>query len=229
MVHVSWAILIACGKSEQIAGGAELAFLSIGDSPMLAYSLMAFERCADIDGVIVVANKEKLDVVANTVRLFGCSKVQKIVGGTTQRQSSLANGLKALDPSVTLIVVHDVSRPCVSHVLIEDTVKAAKRYGSGVAAARVVDPIKEVEKGQKVTKDLDQSKLWATQTPQTFKRDVLEKALAAAAKRKRAPDDEAGAVFALQKDVHLVPSSSSNIRVQSMDDILLAASLLRVH
>lgn len=229
MVHVSWAILIACGKSEQIAAGADLAFLTIGDSPVLAYSLTAFERCQDIDGVVVVASKEKLEIVANMVRLFGCSKVRKIVAGTTQRQSSLANGLKVLEPEVTVVTVHDVSRPCVSHELIEDTVKAAKRYGSGVAAAKVSDPIKEVEKGQKVTKDLDQSKLWATQTPQTFKRDVLEKALAGVAKRKRAPDDEAGAVFALKKDVHLVPSNSSNIKVQSMDDLLLAAALLRVH
>ena len=84
-------------------------------------------------------------------------------------------------------------------------------------------------KGLKVTKDLDQSKLWATQTPQSYKRDVLEKALAGAAKRKSQPDDEAGAVFALKKDVHLVPSDSSNIKVQTMDDILLAAALLRVH
>lgn len=80
-----------------------------------------------------------------------------------------------------------------------------------------------------MTKDLDRSKLWATQTPQTFKRDLLEKALAAASKQKRSPDDEAGAVFALKKEVHLVPSDSSNIKVQSMDDILLAAALLRVH
>ena len=128
-----------------------------------------------------------------------------------------------------MVTVHEVSRPCVSHQLISDVVKAAKRYGSGIAAAKVADPIKEVEKGQKVTKDLDRSKLWATQTPQAFKREVLEKALAAAAKRKRAPDDEAGAVFAAKKEVHLVPSNSSNIKVQTMDDLLLASSLLRVH
>lgn len=131
MVHVSWAILIACGKGEQVAGGADLGFLSIGDSPMMAYSLTAFERCPDIDGVVIVANKEKLDVVVNTVRLFGCSKVRRVVAGTTQRQSSLANGLKALDPAVTIVSVHDVSRPCVPFELIGETVKAAKRYGSG--------------------------------------------------------------------------------------------------
>jgi 2-C-methyl-D-erythritol 4-phosphate cytidylyltransferase len=229
MVHVTWGILIAAGKGEQINKEADIAFLSIGDSPVLAYSLTAYERCPDVDGMVVVASRDKLEIVANMVRLFGCSKVKKIVPGAVQRMSSVASGLRALEDDVTLVSVHDVSRPCVAPQLITDTIKAAKRYGSGVAAARMADAVKEAATGQKVTKDLDRSKLWMAQTPQTFRRELLEKATASTAKRKKTPDDEAEAVRMTSKDVHLVPSDSSNLKIQTMDDVLLASALLRVH
>jgi 2-C-methyl-D-erythritol 4-phosphate cytidylyltransferase len=228
MVHVTWGLIIACGKSEELAGGADIPFLTPGDSPLLSYSLVAYERCSEIDGVVVVANRDKLEMVANMVRLYGCDKVRKIVTGTSQRYGSLLNGLKILDEAVTIVSVHEASRPCVTADLVGETVKAAKRYGSGVAAVRVEDSALQVEKGQKASKALDFSKLWLAQTPQTFRRDLLEKAWENAQKRKLRPRDDAEAFLAKEKEVHVVPSTSNNMKVRSADDLVVAAALLRV-
>ena len=209
-------------------GGADIAFLSPGDSPLFSYSLDAFEKCPEIDGIVLVVNKEKVETVANMVRLFGCSKLKKIVGGTAQRTSSLLAALKVLDVDVSIVSIHDVSRPCVTAELISETVKAAKRYGSGVAAVKVEDAIKEVEKGQKVSRTMERGKLWASQTPQTFKRETLEKALESSIVKKKQHDDDAQMLSVIKKEVHLVPSSSRNMKVRNVDDLVLASALLRV-
>lgn len=195
---------------------------------MLSHVLNAYEDCPDIDGISIVVPKDKLEVVANMVRLYGCSKVRRVVAGGVQRAKSIQNGLKSLDEDVTMVSIHDVSRPCVSSSLISETVKAAKRYGTGISAVRIEDGILEAEKGQKATKSLDRSKMWSTQTPQTYKLEVLQEGLAAAAKKKLTSDDESELVALVTKEMHLVPSTSTNMKVRTANDMVLVSSLLRV-
>lgn len=228
MVHSCWGIIVTCGKSEQISAAADVAFLNLGNNPVLYYTLDAFERCPEIDGVIVVARKEKLETVASLVRLFGCTKVKKVVAGTAQRATTIANAMKALDDDVTMVTVHDASRACIQMDLVLETVKAAKRYGSGVAALKVEEAVLETSKGQKAEKVLDRTKLWKTLTPQTFKRELLQKAVDGLTKKKLPLDDEASAVCNTNTEVHLVQSTSTNIKIQSIDDLVIAASLLKI-
>ena len=129
---------------------------------------------------------------------------------------------------MSLVSIHDVSRPCVSADLVSETVRAAKRYGSGVAAVRVEDAIKEVDKGQKVSKSHDKSKLWQTQTPQTFKRDIIQKGFESAHKNKQILDDDSQALSLMNIDIHLVPSTTTNMKIRTADDLVVVSSLLKV-
>jgi len=225
MVHVTWGVIIACGKDEQLTPESDTAFLSLGSKPVLAYSLLAYEQCEEIDGVVVVARKERLEDVVNMVNLFGYRKVKKVTAGASNRRTTVQNGLRVLEDDVTLVSVHEASRPYVPEQLILDTIKAAKRYGSGVAACRPPDPVKEAGKGHKVSVTLDRSKLWLVQTPQAYKRELLHKAIDEAAKKKLDLDDESVAVELSKKPVHLVPAPSTNIRIQSAEDLALATAL----
>ena len=228
MIHIAWGIIIACGKSEQLTGGADIAFLSSGDSPVLAYSLTAYEHCPEIDGIVLVAPRDKLEQAANLVRLFGCSKVKCVVPGTSHRAGCLQSAFKHLHDGVSVVSIHDASRPCVSSELIGETVKAAKRYGSGVAAVRVEDAIKEVDKGQKAIRTLDRGKLWSIQTPQTFKRDVIEKGLESAGQKKLILDEESESLHLIRKEIHLVPSDTTNVKIRTADDMVVVGALKRV-
>jgi len=228
MVHSCWGIVVTCGKSEQISAATDVAFLNLGNNPVLYYTLDAFERCPEIEGVVVVARKEKLETVASLVRLFGCTKVKKVVAGTSQRVSTIAKAMKALDDDVTMVTIHDASRACIQMDLVLETVKAAKRYGSGVAAVKVEEAVLEASKGQKASKVMDRSKLWKTLTPQTFKRELLQKAVDELIKKKLPLDDEASAVCNMNTEVHLVQSSSSNMKIEGIDDLTIAGSLLKL-
>ncbi|MFO7871876.1 MAG: 2-C-methyl-D-erythritol 4-phosphate cytidylyltransferase [Kiritimatiellia bacterium] len=225
---MNYAVIVAGGRSERMGPDVDKAFLSLGVKPVLAYSVAAFEKCADIDGIVLVVRKDRLDGARGMVRMYGYTKVKSVVAGGTRRQTSVAKGLAELNDEVRIVTVHDGCRPCVTAELISDTLKAAKRYGSGVSAAKVTDTIKYVERGTKVTKTVDRSKLWSAQTPQTFKRDLLVKAFETVKKKKLTVTDEASAVELISKNVHLVPAPWSNIKITTPDDLAVATVLLKL-
>lgn len=224
----SWGIIIASGKGEKFTGDIDTSFLSLGSKPVLTYSLTAFEQCPEVDYLVLVAPKERIESVRVMVQMFGGYKVKKIVAGTTQRQTSVQAGLKALkDEDVATVTIHDASRPCVTSQQIAETVKAAKRYGSGVLATRVVETVKEVDKGISVSAALDSNKLWAAHTPQSFKYDVIVKAIDAAQKKKAVLGDDSEALTLARKEVHLVPSEKPVVKITGPLDINLAEFFLR--
>ena len=219
-------IIVAAGKSERMGPKVDKAFLSLGTKPVLAYPLIAFEKCPDIDGIVLVVRKDRIEAAYSVAHMFGCSKLIRVVAGGAKRQTSVSNGMSCLDDDVNIVSIHDGARPCLSAELISDTIKAAKRYGSGVAAAKITDTVKFVEKGYKVTRTVDRTKLWAVQTPQSFKKDLLRKAMESAAKNKQNFDDEASALEAVDGAIQLVPSSPNNLRINCPDDLDLAAAFL---
>ena len=225
---MNFAVIVAAGKSERMGPSVDKAFLSLGTKPVLAYSIMAFERCPDIDGVILVVRSDRVAAAQAMAQMFGCAKVKKVVAGGPKRQVSVANGLAELNDDVKIVSVHDGARPCVTPELISETIKSAKRYGSGVAAVKITDTVKYVENGVTVTKTVDRSKLWAVQTPQTFKVALLKKAFEAVERRGLNVTDEASAVELVSKDVRLVPAEIPNVKVTTPGDLALAAALLKV-
>lgn len=221
-------IIVAAGRGERMGPDVDKAFLSLGSKPVLVYSLIAFEKCTDIEEVILVVRKERLEPARCAVQMFGCTKVRKIVAGGTHRQTSVLNGLAEISDEADLVAVHDGARPCVTSALITETLRSARQYGSGVAAVKITDTVKEVEKGVIISRTIDRTKLWRVQTPQAFKRELLEKAFAVVRKKKLTVTDEASAVELIHRSVRLVPASSSNIKITTPDDLVLAAALMRL-
>lgn len=225
---MNFGIILAAGKSQRVGPKVDKAFLNLGNKPVLAYSLLAFEKCPDIDGVILVVHRGRIEGARVMAQMFGCSKVAKVVAGGLKRQISVSNGLAQLNDDVDIVAVHDGARPCVTPQLISETIKYAKRYGSGVASLKVTDTVKQVDKGLTITKTIDRSNLWTVQTPQTFKIELLQKAFKAVKKKKITITDEASAVELVCHNVHLVPSELPNVKITTADDLVLAATLLKL-
>lgn len=223
------AIIVAAGKSSRMNGSVDKAFLSLGSKPVLAYSLQAFESCPDVDQIVVVVRKDQVVAAKGVAHMFGCRKLSAVVAGGNTRQDSVANGLAACDPDSTIICVHDGARPLVTPALISETIKSAKRNGSGVAATKVTDTLKSVDHGSIVSSTVDRTKIWSVQTPQTFRFEILSEALAKAKEAGEAFTDEASAVEFLGEDVHLVPTTFPNIKITVTDDLKVAALLLDIH
>ncbi len=221
-------IIVAAGWSKRVGKNVDKAFLSLGPKPVIVYSMLAFEKCSDIDDVILVVRKEQIESARYAARMFGCTKVRKIIAGGNRRQLSVAKGLAEVKKGVSIVAVHDGARPCVTTSLIADTIKSAKQYGSGVAAVKVTDTMKQADRGMIISKTIDRAKLWQVQTPQTFKLDLLLKAFKLVKRKKLVVTDEASAVELVSRKVRLVQSSSSNIKITTPDDLLLAAALMRL-
>lgn len=222
------AVIVAAGKSERMGGQVDKAFLTLGSKPVIAYSMMAFEACPDVDAIVLVVRKEQLIASRGVAQMFGCHKVTAIVAGGASRQASVSNGLAACDPDTTIVCVHDGARPCIKPELISETIKGAKRHGSAVAATRVTDTVKHVERGQIVTSTIDRAKVWTVQTPQTFKFDLLHRALKQAEADKTTFTDEASAVEHIGESVYLVPTEFPNIKITVTGDLTVAALLLGI-
>ena len=222
-------IILAAGKTDTMGASVDRAFLNLGSRPMLAYSIEAFEQCAEINQVVVVVNKDRIEAAQAVCRMFGCSKLLDVIAGGARRQQSLLNALNILqDDDYKLVTIHEVSRPCVHYADIAQTIKSAKRYGSGVCAESVHGRIKYCERGRRVTESLDSSKLWLSMYPQSYDLALLRKGLAAAKKKKLSGSDESEAVELVSKDVRIVEPERPGIRIATVDDLALAAGLLKL-
>ena len=221
-------IIVAAGKNERMGKEIDKAFLSLGTKPVVVYSLLAFEKCREIDEVILVVRRDRIDAARQAARMFGCNKVKKVIAGGTLRQQSVTNGMNELNKDVDIVVVHDGARPCVTPNLISQTIDSAAQHGSGVAAVKITDTVKRVDRGMVISETIDRTKLWLVQTPQAFKFNLLKKSFALIEKKKIKITDEASAVELASDGVRLVAASSSNIKITTPDDLTLAAALMRL-
>ena len=219
----AWAIVLACGKEQEIASGVDVAFLALGNRPVLAHSLQTLEHNSLIAGVVLVIKKEKVDSALQMIRQFGCRKVTALVAGGVQRQANLKKAYEQIPAEASAVLVHESSRPFVNDNVITEVVKAGKRYGAAVAAVKSADSVKLAEKGQKLTKTLDRSTIWLAQSPQAFKRDVFEKVLKGTAKL---VDDESALLEKTRQTIHLVVSSSANMKIRTAEDLEAAGALV---
>ena len=220
------AIIAAAGKSERMGAGTDKAFLNLGPKPVIAWSLLAFEGCSDVDQIVLVVRKDQIVGAKAVVRMFGISKVRAVVAGGPRRQVSVMNGLKEVDSDTRIVVIHDGARPCVTPATISETVKLARRTGAAVVGCRIWDTVKVVEKGSTIQRTEDRSKLWAVQTPQAFNAQLIKRAYAEVEKRKVEVTDDASAVELLGEPVKIYETDLPNLKITTVEDLQLAAAVV---
>jgi 2-C-methyl-D-erythritol 4-phosphate cytidylyltransferase len=209
------ALLVAAGRGERLGSQGPKAFVACAGRPLLEWSVAALQACADVERIVVA-------LPAGVVAPPG---TEGVVGGEQRSQSVQAALRRAGDADV--VVVHDAARPLLTPQLVQDCLDtlAAEDCDAAIAAAPVADTIKEAE-GEVVVRTLDRSRLWAVQTPQVFRRDLLERALAAPPQVVAAATDDASLVERLGGEVRLVTAPRENLKVTTPDDLRLAELLL---
>jgi len=195
------------------------------NKPVVAWSLLAFERCADIDNIVLVVRKEQIEASKAVVKMFGISKVRKIVAGGNKRQDSVAAGLKACECDVRYVVIHDAARPLVTTEMIADVVKGVKRNPAVTLGRPVIDTIKMCEKGVTVAKTVSRDKLWTVQTPQAFLFAELMKAYAAVDKGEYS--DDCAVAEAAGIPVKIVTYLEPNFKITTPEDLHLVGALIK--
>ncbi|MBR1921304.1 MAG: 2-C-methyl-D-erythritol 4-phosphate cytidylyltransferase, partial [Kiritimatiellae bacterium] len=212
------------GKSERMGSGADKAFLSLGNKPVLAWSLLAFERCAEIDRIVLVVRKEQQVAAKAVAKMFGISKLQTVIPGGSKRQESVLAGLAACDIDTRHVVVHDGARPCITPELVSEVVRQVRRSPAVTLGRRMTDTVKRVEKGSTVAETVDRDKLWTVQTPQAFQIKILRAAYKALDKRE--VTDDCQAVELAGEAVKIIENRSANVKITTPEDLQIASALL---
>jgi len=221
----AWAIVLACGKDQEIGAGIDVAFLTLGSRPIVARSIQTLEQNPLIEGIILVVRKERVDSALHTVRSFGCRKISAIVAGGPIRLTNLKNAMEKVPGDATAVLIHEATRPFVTDEVVAETIKAGKRYGAAVAAVKSPEAVKLAESGQKVTKSIDRNTVWLVQSPQVYKIDVFKKMLKGSGKLL---DDDSELLAKGKQEVHLVASSVGNMKIRTPDDLQIASAILSV-
>ena len=222
------AIIVAAGKSDRMGAGTDKAFLNLGSRPVIAWSLLAFERCQDVDQIVLVVRKDQQTAAKALVRMFGISKLHAIVAGGKERQDSVMAGLKEIDADTRIVVVHDGARPCIRPETISEVVKVARRANAVVIGHRIWDTVKHVEKGSQIDHTEDRTKLWAVQTPQAFAASLIRRAYAAVVAAKKTVTDDSAAVELLGEPVKIFESNAVNLKITTAEDLQVAAGVLKI-
>ncbi len=216
-------VIVAAGSSTRM-GGIDKVFAPLGGLPLLAHALGAAERCDSVGPIALVAAAERLAEAKRRLagRRFG--KLVAIVAGGARRQDSVLAGLEALaGAGVEFVAVHDAARPLVTAALFTQGFAAARETGAAVAAVPVVDTLKRVAPDRTILGTVPRDALWAVQTPQVFRYELL---LAAHRAAQGEVTDDAMLVEALGHPVRVFPGSPRNLKVTTPDDLTLAAALL---
>ncbi len=214
------AIVVAAGAGTRLSGPLRKPFLALGDQLMVERTLAAFTVCDRVTTVVVAVAGE--DVERARARLTpapGEGKVAAVVPGGATRRASVAAGLAALSDG-GWVVVHDGARPFVSPALIARVVDAARATGAATAALPVTDTLKAVD-GNRVRRTVDRRGVYAVQTPQAFRADLLREA------HRRVPNDDpvtddAELVERIGGAVAVVAGDPANVKITTPEEYALA-------
>ena len=192
--------------------------LPLGGKPVLVRTVEAFKKASGVREIIVVTppgNRAELN------RYFA-DLIYADPGST--RLESVKNGFAKVSPAAGTVAVHDGARPLVNPAAIEACLQTAAREGAAVLAVPVKDTVKVCQNGA-VEKTLDRSVLWAAQTPQCYRREILAESLEKFGAEKDATD-ESQLVEKLGVKVRVVPSDYKNNKITTPEDLVFAEALV---
>jgi 2-C-methyl-D-erythritol 4-phosphate cytidylyltransferase len=221
------AIIVAAGRGTRMGPNIDKLFLEVAGRPVVAHTWERFEEANEIDHIVVVVREGMQGAFEDLAEQNEFIKPHQLVPGGAERQDSVWSGLEALPHGTEIVAIHDGARPCTSGALITATIAAARGVGAAVAAQPVTDTIKESADGKTVSRTLERGKLWAVQTPQVFRVEIIRRALAIVREKGLQLTDDTAACELIGQPVRLVAGATPNPKVTVASDVPYIELLLR--
>lgn len=220
------AVIVAAGKGARMGPDIDKLWLPVAGRPIIAHTWSRVDAVPAIEEVIVVVREGMQPEFEKLAKESAFAKPWRLAPGGKERQDSVWNGLQALSPRAEIVAVQDAARPCTSVEVFEATIAAARETGAAVAAQRVTDTVKESADGRTISRHLERSRLWAVQTPQAFRVDVIRRALAEVRAKGLLITDDTAACEWIGQPVRLVESALPNPKATSPADLPYLEMLL---
>jgi 2-C-methyl-D-erythritol 4-phosphate cytidylyltransferase len=229
------AVILCAGQGTRMRADRNKVLLPLLDKPLIAYTIAAFERCASVDEILLVAHPDEVASLAREVIPgAGASKVSDVIAGGSTRHQSEQCALEALRERITagevaLVMIHDGARPLVTPQEIDQLAKVAHESVGALLVTPVAayETLLETQPDGKVALVAAPAELARAQTPQAFDARLL----LAAYDRARADGfegtDTASSLERLGHAIRAVYGSDENIKVTTPDDLIRAEAILR--
>ncbi|MUT68162.1 2-C-methyl-D-erythritol 4-phosphate cytidylyltransferase [Paenibacillus sp. NEAU-GSW1] len=220
-------VVVAAGRGSRMGTAESKQYLPLCGKPILVHTLELFQAMDEIAEIVLVVGEGDVPRCNELVQEHGAlHKVTAVVAGGSERQHSVYAGVKAISPDVAWVMVHDGVRPLVAAEAVRNCCAAAERTGAAVLAVPVKDTIKQVNESGVIVSTPDRRSLWAIQTPQAFRRELLAAAHERALAEGFLGTDDAMVVERTGAEVVIAEGDYTNIKITTPDDLPWAAFLM---
>ena len=220
-----WAVIVAGGSSRRM--GFNKLTADLEGRPVLAHSVSAFNDCPAVEALVLVCSSGARAELERVARAAAPSKLQAVVEGGAHRHLSVAEGLGCVPEDAAMIAVHDAARPLVTPAMIERCLESARNSGAAACARPVTDTLKRINDEGFIIESVDRAHLWAVETPQIFRAELLRHAYDEVIATGAYVSDETSAVQAAGAPVALVATPEWNGKITYPADLELARLVLR--
>ena len=227
-------LIIAGGVGARTGQDIPKQFLNVQDRPIIIYTLEAFQKHPGIDGITVVCVDGWQDILAAYAKQFGITKLESIVPGGANGQSSIRNGLYDIkerhgDPD-DIVLIHDAIRPMVSQDIISDNIRVCREKGNAIAAIPCTAAMLVTEDQISSDTQVPRDNLKVAQTPQAYFVDDIvsmhKKALEVGITNSVA---SCTLYVELGRTLYLAQGSEKNLKITTAEDIEIFKALLNAH
>lgn len=219
-----YALIVAGGSGSRMQSNMPKQFLLLAGKPILMHTIEAFKRYSDHLTIIVVLPGTTMKLWEDLCLKYDFRHSFNLVVGGSTRTESVKNGLSVIKDSDSLVAIHDGVRPMVQPEIISASYRLAQVHGCAVAATRLKESLRLVDKDK--TTSIDRSKYRSIQTPQTFKTSLIKEAYSNV-KGDTDFTDDASVAEQSGLSISLFEGSYENIKITTPEDLLFAEALLR--
>lgn len=219
-------ILPAAGKSSRFATqqSKKKVFVELKGRPVWVRTAELFTNRDDVAQTILVVSPDDLEWFKDKFRPNLAFMDIEIVTGGAERADSVMNALARVRADIDFVAVHDAARPLIVKDWVSKVFKAAEQHGAAMLATPITSTLKRVGPDKRIEETVSRENLWAAQTPQVFRRQLLLDAYAQ--RRGLQATDESQLIEQLGHAVHVVEGSPLNIKITSQDDFRMAEFLI---
>ena len=221
MSQKRFAIIVAGGSGTRMQANVPKQFLLLEGRPVLMYSIECLHRVG-ADVTVVLPDIEHSHW-QSLIQEYHFKVPHKISSGGLTRNRSVFNGLQTIDDNEALVAVHDAARPILKPELAEKLFEHAAHRGNAIHVVAVRESLRRINSAE--NKAVNRAEIFAVQTPQVFKVDLLKDAFI------RNSDitftDEASLIEAVGHTVSSIQGDRDNIKITFPEDILIASILLK--
>ncbi len=219
------AVLVAAGSSRRMGGKNKL-LLPLAGEPVVVHTARAFERCAEIDEIIIVTRAESIPQFEQLMKTAGIGKCRAVTAGGGTRQESVWRGLMAANEACTHYAIHDGARPLCTPALLRRVIKDAVQYGAATAGVPAKDTMKVVDDQHRILDTPDRASLYHTQTPQVFEAALYRAAAETARAQGKDFTDDCQLLENSGVRVYMSEGAYTNIKITTPEDLLFARAVL---